>query len=140
RQLSEFAAPHDINVLVENHGGLSSNAAWLAVVIERVGMDNCGTLPDFGNFYITRGENAEVFDRYQGVQALMPYAKAVSAKTHRFDEQGNETATDYERMMKIVVSHGYHGYVGIEFEGPGDEYAGIRKSKALLEKVAKKIG
>ncbi|TWU26924.1 Xylose isomerase-like TIM barrel [Novipirellula galeiformis] len=140
RQLSEFAAPHDINVIVENHGGLSSNAAWLAVVIERVGMDNCGTLPDFGNFYITRGENPDVFNRYHGVQALMPYAKAVSAKTHEFDDQGNETATDYERMMKIVVAHGYHGYVGIEFEGSGDEYVGIRKSKALLEKVAKKIG
>ncbi len=140
RRLSEFAAPHGINVIVENHGGLSSNAAWLAVVIERVGMDNCGTLPDFGNFYITRGENPDLFNRYHGVQALMPYAKAVSAKTHEFDADGNETSTDYERMMKIVVDHGYHGYVGIEFEGGGDEYEGIRKSKALLEKVAKKIG
>ncbi|GAA5510701.1 sugar phosphate isomerase/epimerase family protein [Novipirellula caenicola] len=140
RRLSEFAAPHGINVIVENHGGLSSNAAWLAVVIERVGMDNCGTLPDFGNFYITRGENPDLFNRYHGVQALMPYAKAVSAKTHEFDEEGNETSTDYERMMRIVVEHGYHGYVGIEFEGGGDEYEGIRKSKALLEKVAKKIG
>ncbi|WP_442507350.1 sugar phosphate isomerase/epimerase family protein [Novipirellula sp. SH528] len=140
RRLSEFAAPHGINVIVENHGGLSSNAAWLAVVIERVGLDNCGTLPDFGNFYITRGENPDLFNRYHGVQALMPYAKAVSAKTHEFDADGNETSTDYERMMKIVVDHGYHGYVGIEFEGGGDEYEGIRKSKALLEKVAKKIG
>ncbi len=139
RRLSEFAAKHDISVIVENHGGLSSNAAWLAVVMERVGLENCGTLPDFGNFYITRGENAETFDRYQGVQALMPYAKAVSAKTYDFDEKGNEKTIDYERMMKIVVAHGYHGFVGIEFEGAGDEYEGIRKSKALLEKVCQKI-
>ncbi len=140
RSLSEYAKPHGINVIVENHGGLSSNAAWLAVVIERAGMDNCGTLPDFGNFYITRGENEDLFDRYHGVQAMMPYAKAVSAKTHDFDESGNETHTDYERMMKIVLAFGYDGYVGIEYEGSGlSEYDGIRASKALLEKVGQKL-
>lgn len=140
RSLSEYAAKQDIGVIVENHGGLSSNAAWLAVVIERVGMPNCGTLPDFGNFNITRGENAETFDRYQGVQAMMPYAKAVSAKMHQFDESGNEVHTDYKRMMKIVTDAGYNGYVGIEWEGSDpDEFAGIRMGKALLERIAKEI-
>lgn len=136
RQLSEYAKPHDINVIVENHGGLSSNGAWLAVVMERVGMDNCGTLPDFGNFYISRGENPEQFDRYHGVQALMPYAKAVSAKTYDFDDSGNETTIDYRKMMEIVLSFGYDGYVGIEYEGDRlDEFEGIRASKRLLEQV-----
>ena len=140
RSLSEYAAKQDIGVIVENHGGLSSNAAWLAVVIERVGLDNCGTLPDFGNFYITRGENEEMFDRYQGTQALMPYAKAVSAKFFDFDENGDETTIDYQRIMGIVLDAGYHGHVGIEWEGKTlDEFTGIRKSKALLEKVAKAI-
>ena len=140
RSLSEYAATQDINVIVENHGGLSSNAAWLAVVIERVGMANCGTLPDFGNFDITKGTNAETFDRYQGVQALMPYAKAVSAKMHEFDASGNEINTDYKRMMKIVTDAGYDGYVGIEWEGDSpDEFTGIRMCKALLERVAKEI-
>lgn len=140
RQLSEYAAPHGIGVIVENHGGLSSNAAWLAVVIERVGMDNCGTLPDFGNFYIKRGDNPDLFDRYHGVQALMPYAKAVSAKTYDFDEAGNETTIDYKRMMKIVLDAGYHGYVGIEYEGGRlDEFAGIKASKALLDRVASEM-
>ncbi|TWU60795.1 Xylose isomerase-like TIM barrel [Rubripirellula tenax] len=140
RALSEFAQPHGINVIVENHGGLSSNAAWLAVVIERVGLENCGTLPDFGNFYITRGKNEEMFDRYHGVQAMMPYAKAVSAKTHDFDESGEETHTDYEKMMRIVLAAGYHGYVGIEYEGSGvSEFEGIKKSRDLLIKVGKKL-
>ena len=140
RQLSEHAAPHGINVLVENHGGLSSNGAWLAVVIERVGLDNCGTLPDFGNFAITRGDNPIEFDRYQGVQALMPYAKSVSAKTLQFNAEGNEMLTDYKRMMKIVLDAGYHGYVGIEWAGDTpDEYEGIRLSKKLLERVAKEL-
>ncbi len=140
-RLSEYAKPHGLNVIVENHGGLSSNGAWLAGVIKMVGMDNCGTLPDFGNFFIKRGDNPEEYDRYQGVDELMPYAKAVSAKTHDFDEQGNEIHTDYEKMMRIVVEkHGYHGYVGIEYEGGKiGEMEGIQKSKELLERVAKKL-
>jgi len=140
RQLSEHAAQSGINVLVENHGGLSSNGAWLAVVMERVGMDNCGTLPDFGNFYISRGKNPNLFDRYHGVQALMPYAKAVSAKTYDFNDDGEETTIDYMKMMKIVTDFGYHGYVGIEYEGGRlDEFEGIRKSKALLERVRQQL-
>ena len=138
-RLSEYAKPHGLNVIVENHGGLSSNGAWLAGVIKRVDMDNCGTLPDFGNFFIKRGPEPEEYDRYKGVDELMPYAKAVSAKTHDFDESGNEIHTDYDRMMGIVLKHGYHGYVGIEYEGGKiSEMEGIQKSKELLERVAKK--
>ncbi|MCG8649815.1 MAG: sugar phosphate isomerase/epimerase [Pirellulales bacterium] len=138
RRLSEFAAPHGLNVIVENHGGLSSNGQWLASVIKGVGLDNCGTLPDFGNFRIGNGEE---YDRYKGVDELMPYAKAVSAKSHDFDEHGNETHTDYEKMMGIVLKHGYHGYVGIEYEGGKvGEVQGIQKTKELLERVAAKLG
>jgi len=140
RRLSEYAKPHGLNVLVENHGGLSSNGAWLASVIKMTGMDNCGTLPDFGNFMIKRGPDPEEYDRYKGVEELMPFAKAVSAKTHDFDENGNEIHTDYERMMGIVLKHGYHGYVGIEYEGGKiGEMEGIQKSKELLERVAQKF-
>lgn len=136
RRLSEYAAKVDLNVIVENHGGLSSNGGWLAGVMKLVAMDNCGTLPDFGNFFIRRGPNPEEYDRYQGVEELMPYAKAVSAKTYDFDDAGNETTIDYVRMMKIVLAHGYHGYVGIEYEGRNlGEYEGIRKSKALLQRL-----
>jgi sugar phosphate isomerase/epimerase len=130
-RLSEYAATAGINVIVENHGGLSSNGDWLAGVIQAVGKDNCGTLPDFGNFRI-HGE--EWFDRYKGVELLMPFAKAVSAKSHQFDGEGNETKTDYLRMMKIVLDAGFRGYVGIEFEGPGDERQGILATKKLLER------
>ena len=140
RQLSEYAADQDLNVLVENHGGLSSNGQWLAGTISMVALDNCGTLPDFGNFYIKRGDNPEVYDRYKGVDELMPFAKAVSAKTHAFDDEGNETSTDYEKMMNIVLGHNYHGYVGIEWEGGGiSEYEGIRKTKALLDRILAKV-
>ena len=141
RRLSEYAKPHGLNVIVENHGGLSSNGAWLAGVITMVGMENCGTLPDFGNFYIKRGKDPEVYDRYKGVDELMPFAKAVSAKTHDFDDSGNEIDTDYEKMMRIVCEkHDYHGYVGIEYEGGKvSEMEGIRKSKTSLENIAKKL-
>ncbi len=137
RQLTEYAAKHDVNCLVENHGGLSSNGAWLAGVMKRVDHPRCGTLPDFGNFKVS---DDDWYDRYQGVEELMPFAKAVSAKSHGFDEQGNETKTDYARMLKIVRDAGYRGYVGIEFEGGGiDEYAGIRATKALLERVRQQL-
>jgi len=133
RQLSEYAASHDINVIVENHGGLSSNGAWLAGVMKRVDLPNCGTLPDFGNFRLGDGEE---YDRYKGVAELMPFAKAVSAKSHDFDAEGNEMRTDYRRMMKIVVDAGYHGFVGIEYEGSKlPEPEGIRATKMLLERV-----
>ncbi|MGN6545441.1 MAG: sugar phosphate isomerase/epimerase family protein [Aureliella sp.] len=132
RRVSEFAAQHSINVLVENHGGLSSNGKWLSETIKAVGLANCGTLPDFGNFYD--------YDRYQGVAELMPMAKAVSAKSYDFDAEGNETKIDYAKMMKIVVDAGYHGFVGIEYEGKElDEYEGIRATRKLLLKVRKQM-
>ena len=132
RKLSEFAADHDINVIVENHGGLSSNGKWLSETITAVGLKNCGTLPDFGNF----GD----YDRYQGVTELMPLAKAVSAKSYDFDANGDETKIDYAKMMKIVVDAGYKGFVGIEYEGKTlDEYAGIHATKKLLVKVRKQM-
>lgn len=132
-KLSEFGDQHKINVIVENHGGFSSNGEWLAATIKKANHPRCGTLPDFGNFRIKDGE---MYDRYKGVTELMPFAKAVSAKSHDFDDKGNETHTDYEKMMKIVLAAGYHGYVGIEYEGGKlDEYQGVKLTKTLLERV-----
>jgi sugar phosphate isomerase/epimerase len=133
RRLVEFADPLQINVLVENHGGLSSNGAWLAGVMEAVSHPRCGTLPDFGNFQIAPGER---YDRYQGVAELMPWAKAVSAKSHVFDDGGNEREIDFLRMLRIVLDAGYRGWVGIEYEGAElSEAEGVRATKALLERV-----
>jgi sugar phosphate isomerase/epimerase len=132
-RLTEFAAQFGVNVIVENHGGLSSNGEWLASVIEAVGHPRCGTLPDFGNFQV---EADQWYDRYKGVRELMPFAKAVSAKSHDFDAAGNERHTDYFRMLRIVLDSGYRGYVGIEYEGSElPEPEGIRRTKALLERV-----
>jgi sugar phosphate isomerase/epimerase len=137
RRLTEFAAQHDINVIVENHGGLSSNGEWLVRVIRAVDHPRCGILPDFGNFRIT---DDEIYDRYKGVAEFMPFAKAVSAKANDFDDEGNETGTDYERMMRIVLDAGYRGYVGIEYEGDNlSEPDGIRATKALLEGVRMRL-
>lgn len=137
RRLSEFGAEKKIGIIVENHGGLSSDGAWLAGVMKTVDNPNCGTLPDFGNFRIGDGN---MYDRYQGVAELMPYAKAVSAKSHDFDAKGNEIHTDYLRMMQIVLNAGYHGYVGIEYEGSKlSEPEGIMATKKLLERVRSEL-
>ena len=127
-RLCEFADPHGINVVVENHGGLSSRGDWLVGVMRRVNHPRCGTLPDFGNFY--------EYDRYQGVTDLMPFAKAVSAKTNDFDANGDETTKDYRRLLRIVLAAGFHSWVGIEYEGDRlPEREGIAASKRLLERV-----
>ncbi len=128
RRLCEYADNRGINVIVENHGGLSSHGDWLAGVMRLVDHPRCGTLPDFGNFY--------EYDRYQGVQEMMPWAKAVSAKSHDFDSDGNETTKDYRRLLRIVLDARFHSWVGIEYEGDRlSEREGIRRTKALLERV-----
>ena len=158
-RLCAFAQTHGLNVIVENHGGLSSNGAWLASVLAGVGQDNCGALPDFGNFYVARNrgnperyahskkpyENDPIYredeigleyDRYQGVTDLMPFAKGVSAKSHDFDVEGNEVNTDYYRMLKVVIDSGYTGYIGIEYEGrTTPEMEGIQLTKKLIERT-----
>ena len=137
RRVTEFAADSEIDVLVENHGGLSSDGAWLASVMAAVGHSRCGTLPDFGNFRI---EGDVWYDRYQGVSEMMPYAKAVSAKSHDFDADGDERHTDYRRMLRIVLNAGYRGYVGIEYEGDElSEPEGVRATKALLERTRSEL-
>jgi sugar phosphate isomerase/epimerase len=140
-KLGEYAAKENINVIVENHGGYSSDGQWMSSVMKEVNKPNVGMLPDFGNFCIrsengyTWGQNClEEYDRYKGVQEFMPYAKGVSAKTMQFDANGNCVETDYDKMMKIVKDSGFRGYIGIEYEGTIPEDEGIRKTRAILEK------
>ncbi len=139
--LAAYAQEKNINVIVENHGGPSSDAQLLVEVMQKVDMDNCGTLPDFGNFCIKRqagdyyeSECIEEYDKYKGVTELMPYAKAVSAKSYNFDTQGNETIIDYGKMLQIVKAAGYEGFVGVEYEGKElSESDGIMATKKLLQ-------
>jgi L-ribulose-5-phosphate 3-epimerase len=137
RRLTEFGAKAKIAVVVENHGGLSSNGQWLTGVMKMVNHPMCGTLPDFGNFSVSKDEE---YDRYKGVTEMMPFAKAVSAKSHDFDERGEETHTDYHKMMKIVLDAKYNSFVGIEYEGDAmSEPDGVRATKKLLERVHQEL-
>jgi len=132
-KLAEYSEGLGINIVIENHGGLSSNAVWLCDVIKKTNNPFIGTLPDFGNF-------PEKINIYDSVEKMMSFAKGVSAKSYNFDENGNETRIDYEKMLRIVVRGGYRGYVGIEYEGENlDESEGIRKTKSLLERVQTKL-
>jgi sugar phosphate isomerase/epimerase len=140
-RLCEFASPMKINIVVENHGGVTSNGAWLAGVVKQVARANVGTLPDFGNFCLsepwgsTQDACEQMYDRYKGMEELLPFAKGVSAKSYDFDANGEQPLMDYRRLIGLVKASGYKGYIGIEFEGnTQDEEDGIRKTKALLEK------
>lgn len=127
-KLADYAAPYNINVVVENHGGNSSIGKWLAEIMKTVNRPNCGTLPDLGNFY--------EYDRYAGTKEMMPYAKGVSGKTYDFDANGMETKVDYEKMMKIIADSNYKGYIDVEYEGTKlSEDEGIKATISLLNKV-----
>ncbi len=135
RMLCEYGDTQNINVLVENHGGLSSNGEWLAGVMKMVDHKRVGTLPDFGNFTIDR-ETGEEYDRYKGVELLMPFAKGVSGKSYDFDDQGNETKLDFYRLVKIVKDSGYKGFIDVEYEGNRlSERDGVIATKNLLTKI-----
>ena len=146
-KLSEFSKDFNINVIVENHGSLSSNAEFLMQVINNVNLKNCGTLPDFGNFCIRRVEGdlyesscVKEYDRYKGIKEMMPKAFAVSAKSNSFNNKGDEVYTDYLKMLKIVKDSGYKGYIGVEYEGTGlSEIDGILATKNLLINKGKLI-
>jgi len=132
--LNDYGVEHKIGVICENHGGPSSNPDALVALMKAVGSPNFGTLPDFGNFPKKNGKYA--IDIYDAIERMMPYAKGVSAKSYDFDEHGNETTLDYPRIMKIVTKAGYHGFVGIEFEGGRlSEPEGIKATKKLLESI-----
>ena len=141
-KLCSLARKDKINIIVENHGGLSSNAKLLAKVMKEVNLDNCGTLPDFGNFCIEKEDPNNYFsncineyDKYLGMEELMPYAKAVSAKSFDFNNNGEESTIDFKKIIDIVSSFKYKGYYGIEYEGLNlSEEKGILKTKKLLER------
>lgn len=133
RKLCEYGQAKGINIIVENHGGNSSDGSWLSNVIKTVKMPNVGTLPDFGNFRISDDKQ---YDRYKGVGELMPFAKGVSGKSYDFDKDGNETTIDFARMIKIVKKSGYRGYIDVEYEGGNySEEEGIMLTKKLLERL-----
>lgn len=134
-RLAEYGKQHKINIIVENHGGYSSDASWLASVMKQVNNPYCGTLPDFGNFRISKDKE---YDKYQGVKELLPYAKGISAKTFNFDANGNEDTIDFDRMFKIISDGNWSGIVGIEYEGSKlSEEEGIRKTVELLRRIQK---
>ncbi len=147
QKLSAYAATKKINVIVENHGYLSSNASLLITVIKNVNTPNCGTLPDFGNFCLEREEGKrwgtkclKEYPKYKGVQEMMPFAKAVSAKSYDFDSEGNETTIDYKKMLEIIKAAGYQGYIGVEYEGERlEEIEGVIATRDLLINASKQL-
>jgi sugar phosphate isomerase/epimerase len=140
RPLCEFADDFGIDVLIENHGGFSSDAKWLLGMLKQTDHPRAGSLPDFGNFRIFRDENRHVsYDSYLGVDELMPMAKGVSLKPTVFDDKGNQFPLDYEKMMQVVLSHGYHGHVGIEHGDKDREWESIVEIREKLEGLQGRI-
>ncbi len=129
-RLCDYAKDTKVKVVIEPHGGHSQNPDWLLATMKELDRPNAGILPDFNNF----GR----YDRYEGVTKTLPFAPAVCAKALKFDDKGNETRTDYFRMLKIVYDSNFSGVITIEFEGGGiDPIEGALKTKALILKALK---
>jgi sugar phosphate isomerase/epimerase len=158
-RLIEYGSKQNVDVIVENHVGISCNGAWLAGVMKEVNSKHCGVLADFGNFCVNRTKPEtndiagymktrclEEYDKYKGIAELMPYAKGVHAKSHIFDAAGNDVETDFNKMFKIIKQSGFKDWVSIEYEGGLlkmytkeakylDDYAGTTATKNLVEKA-----
>lgn len=133
-RMCEFADSYDIDVLIENHGGFSSNGKWLAGVMKQAAHKRAGTLPDFGNFRLNGREKEKPasYDSYLAIKELMPFAKGVSVKTTVWDDKGNQSPLDYDRMLSIVLEAGFRGYCGIEYGEPGREWDSIVEVRQQL--------
>lgn len=142
-RLAEIGADMGINILVENHGYHTSDADFIIQIIREVDNPYLGTLPDFGNWCLTRewgstqgGTCTESYDPVMGVSEFLPYAKGVSAKSYDFDSNGNETLLPYRILLQKVRDSGFDGHIGIEYEGNRlSEPEGIRATRALIEKI-----
>lgn len=135
-QLVEHAANLNINLLIENHNGYSSDPDWLVSLIQAIDHPNCGILADFTEWRMNRDPLVLYPDPYKGIEILAPHTMSVGAKSIDFDEDGNETKVDYHRMMKIILAAGFWGFVAVEYFGERlSRKEGIGKTKALLERV-----
>ena len=155
-KLINHSSSQGVSIVVENHGGITGDADWLVSLMTKINNNYVGTLPDFGsyNFCVKRGElNFEgltgecenQYDKYKGVKKLLPFAKGISAKSHEFNSMGEETSTDFSRMMDIISSSTYEGYITIEYEGAMmkmfggkgdylDPHDGVQATKSLIKK------
>lgn len=132
--LAEYGSSRNISIICENHGGPSSNPDALLALIKAVNNPRFGTLPDFGNFPKQGGKYS--IDIYDAIARMMPHARGVSAKSYDFTPDGKEVLIDFARILKIVTDAGYHGYVGVEYEGSKlSEPDGILATKKLLESL-----
>lgn len=149
-KLLQYSERENLDVLVQNHIGYTCDPDWLGTVMKEVNNKRAGIEADprhFQEIFIvpkpSAGHevlNGESFNLYAGWAKLMPFTKAVNAKTHSFDAQGNETTMDYRRLLEIVKKASYRGYIGIEWEpeGTGKQLIaseGIKKTEALLERL-----
>ena len=157
-ELLEFSNKINMSIVIENHGGYTSDAKWLIDLIKSINHPKLGTLPDFGtrNFCIKRAPKTESgifgsqcvdqYDKYKGVKEMLPYAKGISAKSHTFNNDGEEMSTDYKKMINLIKASGFNDYIAIEYEGAimalyakGNSkflssHEGILATKKLIEK------
>lgn len=139
RRLGDSAAARGIKLLVENHGGLSSDPDYLIALQEEVGVEKLGILLDLGNFPPVQGVSqarmsgqpvddlaVDAEPVYGYIERLAPHAELVHAKAYDTRSDGSPLL-DIDRALKIVADAGYSGHVSVEWEGSlGDPWNGTK--------------
>lgn len=146
RRLARTAQSLGLQLLIENHGGITADPQVIVSIVEGVG-GGLKTLVDIGNFEplmsmqmaIMQGQEPPVVDAepvYSSIAKIAPYAGLVHAKTHEFDADGRPLRLDVVRALRVVRDTGYTGPISLEYEGNnGDPWENTRRTLGLVEEA-----
>jgi L-ribulose-5-phosphate 3-epimerase len=111
---------------LENHWGLGRSAAGVLRIVEAIKSPWLQMTLDTGNFLERPDEQMEAM-----ASGKVPIT-LVQAKTYFGGGRWYTLDLDYGRIAAILRTHGYRGWISLEFEGNEDAETGVPKSLALL--------
>jgi sugar phosphate isomerase/epimerase len=106
RECADHGQKHGVVIAVQNHGDFNGSANEFLALIKRVDSEWCAPTLDTGYFNTP--------DPYVDIAAVAPYAINWTVKQSIFDGGYGATPIDLDKIMTIVKSSGYRGYLPIE--------------------------
>ena len=135
KRVAEYGAAKNVVVNLENDNAVSEDPFFLVKIIEKVNSAWLHALPDFANTLAAYEEEYA----YRGIDAMFGHAYNIShvKETEVGDGKDKVAHVDLPRTFGIAKKHGYKGYFSMEWDSPGDPYAG---TAGLIEKTLKNLG
>ena len=133
KRVAEYGAAKNVVVHLENDDPISEDPLFIVKVIEKVNSTWLHALPDFGNSVVAHDDDYA----YKGIDEMFAHAYGIShVKEIEADEKGKIAHVDLPRTFGIAKQHGYKGYFSMEWDSPGDPYAG---TAGLIEKTLQNL-